>query len=625
MSLQDDPTNNNDAGGTRDHLKRSRYQHQNVPAVIEMMRRVSDEFAERDAPALRDHIIQRVTLAYVKTIDPDDPPEPWLIRQQLVAAVNQIIEQENRKFPKDDKGSRHNKIKELEPVQVAQIVHRLHHIAEVTPGGADSDDGLGVLAIYQEDDEFAGLYRRADLGLLSRLARQFNYGNTDRWFTEFERSVREFAPKVTEDQDPDLVVMGNLIYDYRTDERISFSPDHVYLARNSETDLIEEQHPVPEVHDDDGNVIWNYEAWWRETVPDEGTREYCQSVIGAALRPSVDWQVMPAMHSESGSNGKGSILEHVRALVGQRHCVSVPLKAYSSQFGKEQLIGKRLNLPDETPVGEFIKDASDLKSIITNDPITIDRKHKTPISYKPRIFTVLTLNGALNFQDKSESMDRRLAIIPMTQRFTGAAKDPAIKTDYLLRREVCEYIAYKVLVEMPKYWQLDEPPSVQRALHRHKVETNTVLAFFEEYKDEFQRPFLPFAMLHALYKADLRDRSVRANPVDQNTFTKEIKTLFDPAEWVVPSTPSGADRKLSAYVWLSADEPVLDPFEFDPGVWKWQYESNAFWHKKVARQLRGLVRRDVYDAWIADGSRPDPAAVNRVALSVEGLKKGDAA
>lgn len=54
---------------------------------------------------------------------------------------------------------------------------------------------------------------------------------------------------------------------------------------------------------------------------------------------------------------------------------------------------------------------------------------------------------------------------------------------------------------MPKYWELEEPEAVVRALHDHKRETNTVLAFFEEYKDEFQRPFVPFPMVRALYTA----------------------------------------------------------------------------------------------------------------------------
>lgn len=400
--------------------------------------RVMEHFIGSASMTLNE-IVRVCTAEYVDALDPADPPEAAEAEKFLLGLVNSMIDMRNEKHGK--RPGRLSPLTVLHPVQVAMIVGRLHRIAEVTPGGVDQDDGLGVLAVYQDAGEFTGLYRRADLGLLDELARKYNPTNDTKWFNEFERAVHGFAPKVSETFDPDLVVMKNLIYNYRTDERIPFSPDYVFLARNSDIDLIEQQHPVPEVHDADGNIIWNYEQWWDETVPDEGTRVFTHKVIGAAFRPGHDWQKMPAFYSESGSNGKGTILAHIRACIGARNCASLPLNLYSSRFGKEQTIGKRLNAPDETAVGDFIKDASDLKSIITNDPIYIDRKNKPGITYKPRMLTIVTLNGALNFRDKTEPMNRRLAIVPMTQRFTGGAKNKAIKDDYLLRREVCEYMA----------------------------------------------------------------------------------------------------------------------------------------------------------------------------------------
>ncbi|WP_309082367.1 phage/plasmid primase, P4 family [Zhihengliuella sp.] len=381
--------------------------------------------------------------------------------------------------------------------------------------------------------------------------------------------------------------------------------------------MIDRQHPgsAVTITREDGTT-WNYDEWWAGTVPDEGTRSYIQHVVGAAFRPAHDWQKMPCLFSETGSNGKGTILAHIRAMIGSRNCRSVPLKRYGSQFGKSQLIGARLNIPDETPVGEFIKDATDLKSIITNDPIEIDRKHKDPITYKPALLTILTLNGDLNFRDKTKSMDRRVAIVPMTQRFDDGVKDKAIKDDYLQRREVCEYMAYKVLVEMPKFWELDEPSSVKQALQEHRTRTNTVLAFFEEYKEEFLRPFVPFPMVRALYVAWLKENREGSNPVGAEQFTKDIKECFDANIWAVPQTSDGADRKLSTRTWLTEREPVLDEFHYADDVNKWQYEAERgrfggdALAKSAPRQVRGFMRRDVYEAWMAAGgaSGPDAAA-----------------
>ncbi|MGW8483582.1 DNA primase family protein [Microbacterium sp. NPDC055903] len=572
-------------------------------------------FAGKLDVAPLNEVLRRTTLAYLSAIDPANPPSPAQIERVLLSACQGVLRAENVKIPKGE--PKYLMPRTLYPVQVALVVHHLHHVAEVTPGGANSDDGLGVLAIYQQAGEYEGLYRRTDMGLLGELAKAFNFSHGEKWFAEFERQVRLNAAKVTEMQDPDLVVMRDCILDYRSGERFEFSPDRVFLARNCDVRLIEKQHPVPRIAEENGNV-WDLEQFWEETIPDEGTRAYLMRMIGAALRPRHDWQKMPSLHAESGSNGKGTILAHVRALVGERNCASVPIKDYGSQFGKEQLIGIHLNAPDETPVGEFIKDASDLKAIITNDPIRIDRKHKPVITYKPSIFTILTLNGALNFRDKTESMDRRLAIVPMTQRFPDGVKNKAIKDDYLRRTEVLEYMAYKVLVEIPKYWELEEPASVRDALRAHKRETNTVLAFFDEYHSEFQRPVLPFPMLRALYAAWLKDNRPDSKPVSANSFTKEIKALFDQDVWVTPqvATSDGSDdQKLTTRSWLTSSEPVLDEYHYIDEVSKWQWVNSDYGPprglpKSAPRQVRGLMRRDVYEAWVAAGMRQGSLAAD---------------
>lgn len=579
--------------------------------VMEASLAISRELRKRRTPAPLNKVLRLVITEYLRRIDSSMGFRFDVIEEHLLSLTNQAIDCENAKLPKGEAGSKLPRQRFAPAVQMAMAVNHLFHVAEVTPGGTEEDDNLGLLAIYQDSGEFEGLYRRADLGLLDGVAREANFTNDEKWFKEFERALRGFAPKVTETQDTDLVVMRNLIYNYRTDERLPFSPEYVFLSRNSDIDLIDRQHPVPEVLDADGKVIWNYEEWWAETVPSEGSRLYLQQVVGAAFRPSHDWQKMPCLFSESGSNGKGTILEHIRAMIGSRNCASVPLKAYTSEFGKEQLIGKRLNMPDETPVNEFIKDASDLKAIITNDPITINRKHQKPITYKPAMFTVLTLNGTLNFRDKTDSMDRRVAIVPMTQRFGDGVKNKDIKNDYLKRREVCEYMAYKVLAEMPKYWELTEPAEVTQALQEHKRETNSVLAFFEEYKDEFRRPVIPFAMARAVYAAWLKETREGAKPVDAGKFTQELKALFDPSLWIVPQAPDGSDMKLNTANWLKGSERVLNEFSHVPAVSKWQWHEAGYGPKpglasSVPRQTRGLMRRDVYEAWMAAGAGRGP-------------------
>lgn len=581
------------------------------------------EHFDPSRPTSLNHLIKYVTTAYLDSINVADPPDPDTIERSLLASRTAAVNTQNQGRASADKLKRNDR---LEPIQAAMIVTRLFHIAEVTPGGANADDGLGILSIYQDSGEFAGLYRRADLGLLADLARDYCYTHDAKWFNEFERAVLQLAGKVTEETDPNLVPMRNVIFDYRTDERIEYSPEYVF-TKKAATDILDKQRAVPEVLDEDGNVIWNYETWNAQTYPDDGVRAFMDQVRGAALRPRNDWQKMVALYSQTGSNGKGTEVAHIRSIVGERSCVSIPLKAYGTQFGKEQLIGAQLNAPDETPVGDFIKDASDLKAIITNDPIFIDRKNEKPITYKPAMFTILNLNGALNFRDKTESMDRRLSIIPMEARFSDGVKNKAIKNDYLLRREVREYVAYKVLVETPKYWEFEEPEAVKRELRQHKRETNTVLSFYEEYKDEFVRPFLPIPMLFALSRASLQEKS-SSRGADMNDFSREIVDLFDPDEWVVPTLidkdGTEVNRRMTVRHWLTGREPALEEFGGIPSVAKWQWctapEGEGLLSRSAPRQAIGLMRRDIYDAWVAAGRPTGAKAVADMIRDIQAKK-----
>ena len=77
---------------------------------------------------------------------------------------------------------------------------------------------------------------------------------------------------------------------------------------------------------------------------------------------------------------------------------------------------------DENDVGTYIDKAANLKAIITNDAISINRKFKQVISYRFYGFMVQCLNEMPRIKDKSDSFWRRQLFIPFTKCFTGAER-----------------------------------------------------------------------------------------------------------------------------------------------------------------------------------------------------------
>lgn len=578
----------------------------------------TNRFASFDGVPPQNEIITVATTAYLDAIDAIDPPSPETIEKQLLASVNGIIKMVNPKASTSQEKLPLKRV--LTSWQIAQVLHRVHVIKEVVPGGMSLDKGVGVLAIYQPCGVHRGIYRPADFAgpsNLESLAQAYNPSMTDKEYKEVLRLVRMSAERRPETLDCDLLPMLNTIFNYRTNERIPFSPEYVFLAK-MDTALPEMRPELPRIRDEQvEGGYWDIESWTEDTHPEPGMAEHIWKVRGAMLRQRVNWKKAFLYSDPLGSTGKGTENELIRGLVGADNCVSITLDAFASQFGKQPLIGALANIVDELPVGGYYRDLSDFKATITHDRITIDRKNKEPISFKPNVGSLFNLNSAIEASDKSGSLLRRFQIIPFTKRFIGATDNPRIKEDYVLRREVREYIAFKVLVDMPKFWDITtgEPELVRQALDAYRLETQSVAAWTEECLDQFVGKMVAFGQAHAHYNAWTKERSATAKPVDQNTFTAEVKLLLDPEEWIVPTTTGKngrtTDKQLTTRTWITVPEPLLDEYHYVDAVSKWQPSPRNFAGvyevpKSAPRLSRGFVRRDAWEQYEAARQQNDP-------------------
>lgn len=383
-------------------------------------------FASYDGVPPQNELVTTATTAYLNAIDPDGPPEPRLLEKQLLACVNSVVKVVNMKTDTAQEKLPLQRV--LTPWQIAQVLHRLHVIKEIVPGGMNADQGVGVLAIYQPHGVHHGVYRPADFAgpsNLESLAQAYDPSMTEKAYKEVLRLVRMSAERRTETLSPDIIPMCNTLYNYRTGERIPFSPDYVFLAK-FDTALPETRPELPRIRDEQvEGGYWDVESWTEETHPEPGMAEHIWKIRCAMLRPRVNWKKAFLFSDPRGSTSKGTENELLRGVIGENNCVSVTLEAFSTPFGKQPLIGAMANIVDELPVGGYYRDVSDFKATITHDRITIDRKHEKPISFKPNVGMLYNLNSPIESNDKSGSLLRRFQIIPFTKRFIGATDNPA--------------------------------------------------------------------------------------------------------------------------------------------------------------------------------------------------------
>ena len=200
----------------------------------------------------------------------------------------------------------------------------------------------------------------------------------------------------------------------------------------------------PVIHDDSDNTDWDVESWFLSLSDDPEIIDLLWKITGAVLRPHVRWNKSAWFYSERGNNGKGTFCAMLRNLAGPQNCSSIPISDFGKDFALEPLLHSLAIIVDENSVGEYIDKSAAMKAVITGDVVSINRKYMNPISFSFSGFMIQCLNEYPKVRDRSSSWYRRQLFVPFEKCFTGIEK-PYIKSDFLKRNDVLEYVLCKVL------------------------------------------------------------------------------------------------------------------------------------------------------------------------------------
>ena len=511
-------------------------------------------------------IIRTCTDEYVSQIDVDDPPTPVTAESELVSKVSDMCRAENNiAFQIAAANAQGAKVSidklrapsKLCASQIAALMLKIYHIVRIKCGGVNSDPSYDLLAIYQTDGDEEGIYT-TDEAVFKRLAKQYNYSISSKELADVMEMIGLDAPRVSRTMDRDLIAVNNGIFNYETKELLPFSPDYVFLAK-SRVDYIPTAHNVI-IHNDDDGTDWDVESWMNDLSDDPEIVELLWQILSAIIRPHVRWNKSAWFYSNTGNNGKGTLCELMRSICGDGSYAAIPLSDFSKDFALEPLTRATAIIVDENDVGGFIDKAANLKAVITNDVIPINRKFKTPISYQFYGFMVQCLNEFPRIRDKSDSFYRRQLFIPFDKCFTGRERK-YIKNDYLHRPEVLEYVMYKVL--NMNFYTLSEPVSCRNALEEYKDYNDPVRQFLDDMLPELKWDLVPFSFMYDLYKAWFRKNSPNGSLQGKNTFIMDVTNLLQNyPDW----TCIGRQTAIRPGHMMDAPEPLIAEYNLED--WK---------------------------------------------------------
>lgn len=512
---------------------------------------------------------------------------PEEVESKLLHAINTRILTENAQGGL--KGAlAYRPLKVLPPFVVAVCVLKRDH---PHLGLIGESRETARLYTYSEQGSDAGLYVLADF-LVRQAALRYNVSATSRDLDEVLRRLEDSVPMLEPSEDGDVVALANGLFDLRTKELLAFSPEVVLLSKcavgwNPEA-------TEPPVIDK-----WDVDSWMRE-IADEDTEveQLLWEVVAALFRPGHAFEKAVFLYSESGSNGKGTYLEMLRSLAGAERVASLALSDFENRFLPSSLQDSFAVLSDESDVGGYMEKAKILKSWLSHDWIPFERKNRDLVKIKGRGLCVFCVNELPESKDKTESLYRRLLLVPFKRRYVGTERNPLIKHDYLKRREVLEYVAHKALM-MPLFDAFCEPEASRELLSETRVENDPVLQFAEEFLPQFRWELLPWQFVYAVYAAWMKKEVPSGRPVGRREFTKRLTNYVEATPscgWIIPRGADGKQKTIRTHNKILGDEPLA--VEYDITNWFGIQPVNGSMCKigiphNIPVSTRGLLRATV--------------------------------
>lgn len=316
--------------------------------------------------------------------------------------------------------------------------------------------------------------------------------------------------------DPYIVTLKNTRLDLRNGKMISFSPDMIDFAR------------VPVIYDPTAYNADLDKMLRRVFCNNREVLDLFGEMLGYCLMKKCKYGKVFIFFG-SGSNGKSTILDLVKTFLGKGNYSSIELDKLTGTFNTAELENKLANIGDDINSGS-LRDTGTLKKIFTGDSLQVQRKGERPFDLEPYATHIYSCNELPHFQDKSDGMYRRLALVPFEAKFSRSDPDfdPMIE-EKIFTDNALSYLfnlALEGVQRLIRNGGFTEPEIVKNALENFKTANSTALSWIssEDLKEEYLLS-RPKKVLYAEFKNWCTASGVHYPP-SMKGFESDIRDAF---------------------------------------------------------------------------------------------------
>ena len=316
---------------------------------------------------------------------------------------------------------------------------------------------------------------------INRAIAKLEFRFDPRKYTQVYKFLKTQLPFLSKLENKNLIALNNGVFNSKGKQLEIFNPDYFItskLATRYNKNAINNYLAIRDTY-------FDVDKWFQSIANgDEELVKLLWEIVNEAINPNHTREKMAILYGE-GNNGKGTFQAMLTNLIGIENISTLTPHDFSGEFKLEMLQGKVCNIGDDIS-NKYLDDVSNLMSIVTGDPVAVNRKGKSVITARFKLLNIFSANKLPKVRNKSQGAYRRLLIIPFNADFNGQVQDRRIKEEYLKNKIILEYILYKALHQ--DFEKFSTTKATDEMLEEYK-EDNDYLYSFE--KDWYVHRKLP--------------------------------------------------------------------------------------------------------------------------------------
>ena len=275
---------------------------------------------------------------------------------------------------------------------------------------------------------------------INRAIAKLEFRFDPRKYTQVHKYLKTQLPFLSKLENKNLIAVNNGVFNNKTKQLEPFNPNYFITSKLATRYNIQAISNYSTIED----TYFNVDNWFLSIA--NGNEELVKllwEIVNEAINPNHTREKMAILYGE-GNNGKGTFQAMLTNLIGIENISTLTPHDFSGEFKLEMLQGKVCNIGDDIS-NKYLDDVSNLMSIVTGDPVAVNRKGKSVITARFKLLNIFSANKLPKVRNKSQGAYKRLLIIPFNADFNGQVQDRRIKEDYLKNKIILEYILYKAL------------------------------------------------------------------------------------------------------------------------------------------------------------------------------------